>query len=72
MWISAKRLAKFGIIDRSIAEPWGGFHKDPELMYKDIAGSILDEVRFLKNLELDDLMDRRRKKFRAIGEFQEI
>jgi len=26
----------------------------------------------LKNLALDDLIDRRRKKFRAIGEFQEI
>ena len=72
MGISAKRLSKFGIVDRIIPEPLGGFHRDPELMYKDIAGSILDEVRFLKNLELDDLMDRRRKKFRAIGEFQEI
>ena len=72
MGISAKRLSKFGIVDRIIPEPLGGFHRDPELMYKDIAGSILDEVRFLKNLGLDDLMDRRRKKFRAIGEFQEI
>ena len=41
-------------------------------MYKDIARAIVDEVRSLKNLALDDLMDRRRKKFRAIGEFQEI
>ena len=72
MGISAKRLSKFGIVDRIIPEPLGGFHRDPESMYKDIAGSILDEVRFLKNLGLDDLMDRRRKKFRAIGEFQEI
>ena len=72
MGISAKRLSKFGIVDRIIAEPLGGFHKDPELMYKDITSVIVDEVRSLKNLELEDLMDRRRKKFRAIGEFQEI
>ena len=72
MGISAKRLSKFGIVDRVIKEPLGGFHRNPELMYKDIARNIVDEVRSLKNLALDDLMDRRRKKFRAIGEFQEI
>ena len=72
MGISAKRLARFGIIDRVIPEPLGGFHRDPELMYKDIASAVVDEVQLLKNLALDELMDRRRKKFRAIGEFQEI
>ena len=72
MGISAKRLLKFDIVDRIIPEPLGGFHKDPELMYRDIASVIVDEVRSLTNLALDDLIDRRRKKFRAIGEFQEI
>ncbi len=72
MGISAKRLSKFGIVDRVIPEPLGGFHRDPELMYKDIASVIVEEVQSLKNLTLDDLIERRRKKFRAIGEFQEI
>ena len=72
MGISAKRLSKFGIVDRVIKEPLGGFHRNPELMYKDIASVIVNEVQSLKNLTLDDLIDRRRKKFRAIGEFQEI
>ena len=72
MGISAKRLSKFGIVDRVIPEPLGGFHRDPELMYKDIADVILDEVTFLNNLGLDDLMGRRRKKFRTIGEFKEL
>ena len=72
MGISAKRLSKFGIVDRVIPEPLGGFHRDPELMYKDIADVILDEVTFLNNLGLDDLIGRRRKKFRTIGEFKEL
>jgi len=72
MGISANRLSKFGIVDRVLPEPLGGFHRDPELMYKDIASVIVDEVQSLKNLTLDDLIERRRKKFRAIGEFQEI
>ena len=72
MGISAKRLSKFGIVDRVIPEPLGGFHRDPELVYKNIASVIVNEVQSLKNLTLDDLLDRRRKKFRAIGEFQEI
>jgi len=41
-------------------------------MYKDIASVVVNEVQLLKNMPLDDLMNRRRKKFRAIGEFQEI
>ena len=56
MGISAKRLSKFDIIDRVIPEPLGGFHRDPELMYKDIASAVVDEVQLLKNLTLDDLM----------------
>jgi len=72
MGISAKRLSKFDIVNQIIPEPLGGFHRDPELMYKDIASVIVDEVKFLKNIALDDLIDQRHKKFRAIGEFQEI
>ena len=72
MGISAKRLSKFSIIDRIIQEPLGGFHRDPELMYKEISNAIVHEVKLLKNLALDELMNLRRKKFRAIGEFQEI
>ena len=72
MGISAKRLSKFDIVNRIIPEPLGGFHRDPELMYKDISSVIVDEVKSLKNIGLDDLIDQRHKKFRAIGEFQEI
>jgi len=71
MGISAKRLSKFGIVDKVIPEPLGGFHRDPELMYKEIASVIVNEVQSLKNLALNDLIDRRRKKFRTIGVFQE-
>jgi len=71
MGISAKRLSKFGIVDQVIPEPLGGFHRDPELMYKEIASVIVNEVQSLKNLALNDLIDRRRKKFRTIGVFQE-
>ena len=47
MGISANRLSKFGIVDRVLPEPLGGFHRDPELMYKDIASVIVDEVQSL-------------------------
>ena len=71
MGISAKRLSNFGIVDKVIQEPLGGFHRDPELMYKEIASVIVNEVQTLKNLALNDLIDRRRKKFRKIGVFEE-
>ena len=72
MGLSAKSLSKLGVVDKVIKEPIGGFHRDPELMYQSISKAIVDEVRLLSNMNMPDLIERRRVKFRAIGQFKEI
>ena len=72
MGVSARRLSKLGVVNQIIKEPIGGFHRDPELMYKSISKAIVDEVRLLSNMNKSDLLERRRVKFRAIGQFKEI
>jgi len=72
MGLSARRLSKLGVVDQVIKEPIGGFHRNPELMYQSISKSIVDEVRLLSNMNMSDLLERRRVKFRAIGQFKEI
>ena len=72
MGLSAGRLSKLGVVDQVIKEPTGGFHRDPELMYQKISKAIVDEVRLLSNMNISDLLERRRVKFRAIGQFKEI
>ena len=72
MGLSATRLSKLGVVDQVIKEPTGGFHRDPELMYQKISEAIVDEVRLLSNMNMSDLLERRRVKFRAIGQFKEI
>ena len=72
MGLSATRLSKLGVVDQVIKEPTGGFHRDPELMYQKISKAIVDEVRLLSNMNISDLLERRRVKFRAIGQFKEI
>ena len=72
MGLSAKRLSKLGVVDQVIKEPLGGFHRDPEPMYQQISKAIVDEVSLLSNMNTSDLLERRRVKFRAIGQFKEI
>ena len=72
MGLSATRLSKLGVVDKVIKEPIGGFHRDPELMYQSISKAIVDEVRLLSNMNISDLLEQRRVKFRAIGQFKEI
>ncbi len=72
MGLSAKRLSKLGVVDQVIKEPLGGFHRDPEPMYQQISKAIVDEVSLLSNMNMSDLLERRRVKFRAIGQFKEI
>ena len=72
MRLSAIRLSKLGVVDKVIKEPIGGFHRDPELMYQSISKAIVDEVRLLSKMNISDLLEQRRVKFRAIGQFKEI
>jgi len=72
MGISSKSLSKLGLVDKIIKEPLGGFHKDPGSTYQEIAKEILQTINYLKTIDIDELLTKRRMKYKEIGEFKEI
>lgn len=60
-------LLKFGVIDEVLPEPRGGAQMDPGAMSSTVEEAIRRHLKQLKKLRPDALMNRRYKKFRAMG-----
>ena len=71
MGISSGRLNELGLVDEIIEEPLGGFHKNPNETYTLIKRSIIDSLRAIKSIDPETLLEKRRAKYKAIGEFNE-
>lgn len=69
MGITAQDLHKSGIIDKIIREPLGGAHTNPEKMAWRIKKKILPELISLCQLDKEELIANRYKKFRDMGNF---
>ncbi len=67
--LTAQDLKKFGIIDDIIPEPLGGAHRDPQEMGKKIKNTILETIEELRIFSVEELLQKRYKKFRKIGNF---
>ena len=72
MGISSKQLNKLGLVDSIIEEPLGGFHKNPQDTFQRIIKTLEEYLYNLQNKNVDDLLFERRKRYKAIGEFNEI
>jgi len=69
--LTGEHLIKFRIVDEIIPEPMGGAHHNPALVAEKVKSAVLKQIKKLKELDQNDLIDRRYAKFRAIGEYQE-
>jgi len=67
MKITASDLQALGVVDRIIAEPLGGAHRDPEAAIGAIKGAIMEELDGCSVIGGDELLAQRRAKFLAIG-----
>lgn len=67
MRVSAQDLEALGVIDRIVAEPLGGAHRDPNAAIDALGDAIVEELDALGRLTPDKLIQQRRKKFLAIG-----
>ncbi|MBU4199268.1 MAG: acetyl-CoA carboxylase carboxyltransferase subunit alpha [Verrucomicrobia bacterium] len=65
--LTSRDLLKAGLVDEIIPEPLGGAHTDPKGMAADLRRRLLYHLRELKQYSLDELLDRRYRKFRAMG-----
>lgn len=68
---TSQNLLDLGIIDEVIPEPLGGAHRDHRQMATALKASLSANLKQLKEIETDKLVDLRYEKFRKIGMFNE-
>jgi len=65
--LTASDLHSLGIVDDIIPEPIGGAHRSPEQMYRTLGDVLVKEIDKLHTVPKDSLIQARRKKFYAMG-----
>jgi acetyl-CoA carboxylase carboxyl transferase subunit alpha len=70
--ITSTRLKSLGVIDKVIAEPLGGAHRDHAEAAKALKKAIHDSLRTLQDLSVDDLLERRQERWVNYGKFNEL
>lgn len=69
--LTAPDLVDLGIVDRIIPEPTGGAHHDPTATFTTLSTILSEELSTLRALPADELVNRRRNKFYAMGVWTE-
>jgi len=69
--LTSKDLLEAGLADEIVPEPPGGAHCDPKAMAATLKTALLKNLKELRKLSPEKLMDLRYKKFRAMGVFGE-
>jgi acetyl-CoA carboxylase carboxyl transferase subunit alpha len=65
--LTSKELQRLGLADAIIAEPLGGAHRNIHDTVYNVEQYIVKTLRELKRTKLENLLDNRYKKLRAIG-----
>ncbi len=65
--LTARDNEKLGVIDEIIEEPLGGAHRDPAATAAAVENWIVQSIRELKRFKIDNIVNRRYEKFRAMG-----
>jgi acetyl-CoA carboxylase carboxyl transferase subunit alpha len=67
--ITADSLLGLGVIDAIVEEPVGGAHKRPASAISRVKKAVLAEIRKLRQIPMDELLEQRYQKFAAMGRF---
>ncbi|CDZ78830.1 Acetyl-coenzyme A carboxylase carboxyl transferase subunit alpha [Legionella massiliensis] len=67
MGITADKIYESGLVDNLIQEPLGGAHRNLVDMTSRLKELLIDELRMLKRLSMDELLQQRYEKFMAMG-----
>lgn len=67
MKITAQDLLRFGIIDKILAEPTGGAHRDVSAMMKSAGDAVAESFNDLRSFDRTTIRQHRRSKFLEIG-----
>ena len=69
--ITANRLKTMGLIDRIVAEPIGGAHREPEQMMQTLRRALRDELLLLQAKSTQHLLEARLDRLMSYGKFKE-
>ena len=65
--LTAQDLQNFNLIDEVVPEPVGGAHRDPDAAIRSLGERIRTTLDTLLTLDREELRQRRREKFLAMG-----
>ena len=65
-------LKALGVIDKVVAEPLGGAHRDHAEAEKALKKGIQEALRGLQDLSPDQLLERRQERWVNYGKFKEV
>jgi acetyl-CoA carboxylase carboxyl transferase subunit alpha len=68
--LTAHRLKALGVVDKIIAEPLGGAHRDPKQMSTMLKRALADSLRQLQGIKTKDLLAARNARLLAYGKFK--
>src|SRR5436309_2114399 len=69
--LTAQDLLKLEVVDEVVDEPEGGAHRDYETAATNLGRALRRNLEHLKATEDDELLNKRYKKFRKLGNFTE-
>jgi acetyl-CoA carboxylase carboxyl transferase subunit alpha len=69
--LNADTLAKLGVVDEVIPEPFGGAHNDPNHAAEGLRAALRKHLAELRALDPDKLLENRYDRFRSLGMFTE-
>ena len=72
MKMSAQDQQALGVIDRVVAEPGEGAHADPRETARRLRQVIIAELDRLAEFGLDELVEARYRRYRALGPYTEV
>jgi acetyl-CoA carboxylase carboxyl transferase subunit alpha len=70
--ITSTRLKALGLVDKIVNEPLGGAHRDYEATMQNVKKALQDTWRQLKDIPLDELLERRFDRLVDNGRYKEV
>ncbi|HZR78646.1 MAG TPA: hypothetical protein VFA58_05520, partial [Chthoniobacterales bacterium] len=69
--LNAHDLLKLSVVDEIVNEPEGGAHRDYDIAAANLGSALRKNLERLVAMPVDQLLKKRYKKFRALGNFAE-
>jgi len=69
--LTAQDLLKLNVVDEVVDEPEGGAHRDYETAAANLGAALRRNLEHLNATPVDELLKKRYKKFRKLGNFAE-